>query len=732
MKLFISICLFALFSFNAQPGFSQKEIEISGKKYLLHEVERGETAYGLCQKYNVTQADLREANPGLTAVLKSGSTVRIPVKNQVTATKPVSTIAKAPAAEAEYYYHKVSPKQTIFAISKQYGITANELIRFNPDITNGLDIGMILKIPVQKVSAINSSVQPKTMGDGGKSVMSDSRPEGGFRTHTVAGGETVYSLSQKYGVTLEELISLNPSLENGLPIGAILKIPQKNITQATAMQRPATSLEKYKVEKGETLFSLSSRFGVEVSEMKKANPSLYSRSLETGETILVPNYSVAANSFKSEQDTTTDMVGGAFTYVAPANCIPLPGNNNQKYTVGLLLPFHLQGNDQVNSANLNEGVLLSNVDFSQLKHQFNTSISDTIPVVINGISIDQRAESFLEFYEGAMLAIDSLQRNGMNIELCVFDASNQNMINGLLQLDVFREMDLIIGPVYPELQPAVAYFASKNRIPMVSPLASTGNFERYNPYYFKVNPTKEYQVEQTAQYIANEFSNTNFVLLPMDGNSNSSDARLAELGKGKLLAARHFSSNSKNLFHEYNFQKQGLSSVKPLLDKAGENVFMIPTDNEAQVSVAVTNLNALAEDYDVVLIGTSNLPKLKSIQTENYHHVRLRYLSPTFVDYTKPLVRRFVGQYRETFSDEPSQFSYQGYDVTYYFLSALYRYGKDFKDCLPGYPMELTQTNFNFKKVTPMGGFMNQSLFVTAYERNYDISNYGTLVPDSK
>ena len=183
-------------------------------------------------------------------------------------------------------------------------------------------------------------------------------------------------------------------------------------------------------------------------------------------------------------------------------------------------------------------------------------------------------------------------------------------------------------------------------------------------------------------------------------------------------------NTTKNLFHEYNLL-QGIIPVIPLLSETEENVFMIPTDNEAQVSVAVTNLTAIAEHYNIVLLGTQALPKLKSIQTENFHHVRLRYLSPYFVDYNRPQVRRFVGRYREIYSAEPSQFSFQGFDVTYYFLSALYSYGKDFRSCLPNYHMELTQMNFNFEKASPMGGYTNHSLFVTGYERNFDVLNLG-------
>jgi LysM repeat protein len=660
MKLFISICLFILLFLNVQQVYSQKEVGFSGNTYLLHKVKKSETIYGLCQKYKVTQEELKAANFGLTSVLNVGDILKIPVKKEVATQKPDQQSVNAVATEPEYYYHKVTKRQTIFSISRQYGITANELIRYNPEISSGLNEGHVLKIPVLKGNATDSSGQPVT-GTGNIKVSQDTQSLAEFRFHTVVAGETLYSLEQRYAISREELIRLNPALQNGLQTGTRLRIPERK----------------------REIFSVAPTSKPDSVIIAEAEPE-------------------------------------------NLNCNPISGRNTQKYKAALLLPFYLQGNEQYYPSDRNNRMLVSKIERGKLSQLLHSGGTDTIASKSTA-KIDPRAESFIEFYEGVLLAIDSLQQKGMNIELYVFDATNQKMINALLQLDEFRDLDLIIGPVHPEIQESVAAFAAKNRIPMISPLASTGDFENNNSWYFKVNPTREYQIEQTAQYIADEFRNKNFVLLPMGGGSNSTEAKLAELGKIKLLAARQSSNNRGNLFHEYSFQKNGLSGVKPLLDENGENIFIIPTDNEAQVSVAVTNLNAIAEKFNVVLIGTSNLIKLKSIQTENYHHIRLRYLSPTFIDYTKPLVRRFVSHYRSTFSTEPSQFSHQGFDVSYYFLSALFQYGKDFRGCLPDYPMELTQTVFNFRKVAPMGGFMNYGMFVTSFERNYDVLNYGTV-----
>lgn len=701
MKLIVAVFLFALVISIPQTGYSQKEVEIGGMKYVLHTVSKKETIFSICQKYKVSQKDLQAANPNLATVLEAGSTVKVPVGKVVSEpVKPQVPVSKVP--EEEFYYHKTAKKQTIFSIAKQYGVTANDLIRNNPELSNGLQVGQVLKIPVDL---------KKTEAEPNTKTETVQQPEASdFTEHFVVSGETLFSLERRYGISHEQMLKTNPELQNGLKTGMKLKIPAVRVEQANN----TASFSKYQVGKGETLFSLASRFGIEASELKKANPALYSRSMETGEIILIPKPSAKNIESKTSQAVPEPVFN---SNAQSSDCAPIE-NNFRKYKAALLLPFYLPADTLLTGSGRGNSILTSRLKLSAPAQNIS---SDTL-MTINGVSIDPRANSFLEFYEGALIAVDSLQRLGMNLELFVFDASNQKRINELLQMDDFRELDLIIGPVYPELQATVASFAAKNRIPMVSPLSSAGNIEQNNSWYFKVNSTKEFQVEQTAKYIANEFSGKKIFFLTQNGVSNSSEAKVAEICRQKLSA-----NPGRQLYRDYSFQQNGLQGIKPLLSETAENIFFIPSDNEAQVSIAVTNLTALAEHYNIVLMGTPTFTKLKSIQTDNFHRIRLRYLSPYFIDFNKPLVRRFVSQYREIFYGEPSQFSYQGFDVSFYFMSALYRYGKDFRNCLPEFPLELTQMDFNFSKLKPMGGFMNRGLFVTAYERNFDILNYGSM-----
>jgi len=520
-------------------------------------------------------------------------------------------------------------------------------------------------------------------------------------------------LAQKYNVSSEELIALNPELEAGLKTGMKLKIPAKTNEQQATPANDKQNYSKYNIESGETLFSLANRFGVDVADIKQANPSLFSRSLEAGEIILIPQQTSLSNEKQASDSNLMDINGKSGSKNNP--CKQLPGKNNQKYKVALLLPFYISENEQSNGLNAGKP---QRINFN---NQSLSVVVDSTNVVV-GANIDQKAIGFIEFYEGAIIALDSLKRMGMNCEMFVYDASSQQKVNDIVRQNELLDMNLIIGPVLPEHQESVASFAEKNKIPLISPLSNSGSFEQNNPYYIKVNPGRDYLIEQSAEYIESEFSDKNFIVIQIPGNTASPETKLAQLCKESLSG-----KSSGKLFHEYNFQMQGVQQIKSILDETKENVFLIPTDNEAKASIAITNITALAEHYNIVLMATPTLVKMKSLQTENFHRIRLRYLSPYFIDYNTPLVKRFVAQYRDLFTAEPTQFSFQGFDVTYYFLSALYNYGRDFRSCMVEYPMKLTQMDFNFRKVNPDGGYMNHSLFISSYERNFDVLNLGVV-----
>ncbi|MFW5774397.1 MAG: hypothetical protein ACOCWD_06925, partial [Tangfeifania sp.] len=152
-----------------------------------------------------------------------------------------------------------------------------------------------------------------------------------------------------------------------------------------------------------------------------------------------------------------------------------------------------------------------------------------------------------------------------------------------------------------------------------------------------------------------------------------------------------------------------------------ENVVFVPSLNEGELSVALSNINNLANDYSITLIGFNRYEQFSSIDLEYYFNLKLHYIDPYYIDYNDPVTIEFIAKFKDNFYTEPTNFGFQGYDVAFYFLNAIYNYGKDFEGCLPYNPADLIQGNYRFEKVSSFGGYMNEGVSVISYQRGYDV-----------
>ena len=84
-------------------------------------------------------------------------------------------------------------------------------------------------------------------------------------------------------------------------------------------------------------------------------------------------------------------------------------------------------------------------------------------------------------------------------------------------------------------------------------------------------------------------------------------------------------------------------------------------------------------------------------------------------------------EFISNFETEPNSYGVQGFDVSWYFLNAIFHYGKDFENCLPYMKTELVQGNYYFKKVSQWGGYMNEGVSVISYDRDFDVESKGVI-----
>jgi LysM repeat protein len=214
-----------------------------------------------------------------------------------------SPISKADSTGTEtvdgkiFVIHQVAEKETLYGISKRYGTSMDEIIKYNPNADAGLEIGRILKVPyVRKVAS--------------------KAPVGGVM-HTVKEKETLYSISRLYNVDMGEIKSWNNLTSENLTLGQVLTIRKSNAATVTPIKQEKG---RHQVAAGETLFSISRLYNIPWEELRKMN-GLQSSDLKIGQILIVTP--VATNTASNSVTSNSDVKSSTVTTTAPVSQSPI-------------------------------------------------------------------------------------------------------------------------------------------------------------------------------------------------------------------------------------------------------------------------------------------------------------------------------------------------------------------------------------------------------------------------
>lgn len=206
-----------------------------------------QTIYGITKQYQISEADLRKLNPELDSNMKIGDLVVLPIANiqkfgggqrEATATtKPVETFVSSTTVKtdepnsntiADENSYVVEAKDNYYKLSRKFNLNQKELFALNPGLEEkGLQPGEIIKIKGTAVSDTNTSENKARPVSQTTTVASQSALiVGDYVTYTVQQGDTVFGLLNRFGITLDDLLSLNPGLSQGLKAGMVLKIKE--------------------------------------------------------------------------------------------------------------------------------------------------------------------------------------------------------------------------------------------------------------------------------------------------------------------------------------------------------------------------------------------------------------------------------------------------------------------------------------------------------------------------
>ncbi|MBN2262002.1 MAG: LysM peptidoglycan-binding domain-containing protein [Prolixibacteraceae bacterium] len=816
MRIFL-IVSFLVFLQLVSPVFGQQnrsvnEARVEGQKYILHKVEKGETIYSISNIYNIEQKDLVAANSQLIFGLKEGDSLKIPKHD---ASALANNDQTSSVVDVKFIFHRVKTGETVYSISKQYGVGVDAIYRFNPESRNELLENEILRIPDQKVlvkadgllreddNYFYHNVQPgetiyalsrryettvnnilaanpnieETLKTGelvkvpkktsAKNETDEAIASGEYFFHTVESGDTFFSFKRRFGIDKNELIALNPQLNDGLNVGLVLKIPSKNIPNIEVIPFNDNDFNKHKVKGGETLFGISQYYNVGIIDIKEVNPELKNRGLIAGEELLIPKkietekevgYKEDKDLQKEEQKTLSENINRLPEVLFETkserpdfDVLPLKPFSSDTFNITMFLPLFFDLNEQYNLERKSNKELkrldsLKHTDPYVLGKYFeiisneNGMAADTVLVdsmqVRKNRSLFPNSRYFVSYYQGFLLGLDSMQRAGAKVRLNLFDDQyNAQVVDSLLMHTDLLNSNLIIGPIDVRLQERISAFSAKNQIPLVSPLSSNSTLLNENPFYVQANPSKSYILKKTSDFISDAFFDKNIVVMTLGNEETLNEINLAKMLRDKLYSSSVYHNLGEVRYTQIDFTEGGhlgYWQLKRTLKPDIKNIIFIPatenrSEREALLSRAINSLYVLSEEFDITLVGLNDYPMFKSINTEYFHRLNMHYLTSYNIDYNSALVADFVGQYRNEFKTDPDFYSFCAYDIALYFMGAFQQFGKYYIDNIKDYSPNLTQSNFNFQRVDELSGFMNHALYIMNFSPTYTIDMIGKV-----
>ncbi|MBN1159604.1 MAG: LysM peptidoglycan-binding domain-containing protein [Bacteroidales bacterium] len=575
-----------------------------------------------------------------------------------------------------YYIHTVHEGQTFFSICRAYEADRETVLLENPGLDpENLKPGQAIRIPGTAIQTLTP--YPVNRDD--------------FYEHRVRRRQTVYSIARRYNIDLETIYYYNPWARNGIQTDQTLWIPRTGDLSAV-LQEPEDTVAYfyYTVKEKDTLYSISRHYSVSVADIIHQNPVLR-KGLQPGQTLMIPK----PKTLLADTTVTSDSL------VTVENCIPV--DYRGPYNVALLLPFFA---DHIMES-LQESEELDTLDQEG-------------PDILMQVGM-----SFTEFYEGFLLAVDSLRKTGLSVNLHLYDTERNIEKLILIQRELLTlQPDLIIGPVYTENMSMVSRMADYQDVNIVSPLSTNQSLITSNERLFQVVPSKETESLALAGYLQ-QFENGRFLLLRGTDSLSLNDSWRFKTQMMAFLSSD--SANELSRFKDYVLNDTLLDNLDRILSEDEENLVIVFSNNEADVGRLVSRLYVISGKYPVRLFGQPEWQVWQGIDLDYIHKLQLTLFTPFYTDFSSKATADFLRKCRSMYRFEPYTVSPQGYnycmlgyDIGFYFLSALKMYGRNFQNCLHHLDSGLLLSDYRFLK-TESGGYMNRHISFIRYNPDYTV-----------
>ena len=278
----------------------------------------------------------------------------------------------------------------------------------------------------------------------------------------------------------------------------------------------------------------------------------------------------------------------------------------------------------------------------------------------------------LDFYNGVMLAVDSLNKENIDAEVWIYDTKKKGSdINTIMQSMKFLNFSLIIASLTSgNEQKTVSDFSFANNIPVVSVTFPNDAGLSANPYYIMLNPTLKTHVNSIYQYVQQNFVFNKPLFVTKYGSLENKIA--ADFRANDSLVRNHFAYRMLALTNDIEFDK-----MQSYLDSTKPNTIICGSMDDKFV---LSLVKAIGENpqYRATLIGMPNWDGMRKIFNNDYDNIDIVYTTPFNYSITDNIVQNITAKYKAKFFARPSDMVYKGFEAMYHNTHLVLEYGNQY------------------------------------------------------
>ncbi|WP_291285125.1 LysM peptidoglycan-binding domain-containing protein [Flavobacterium sp.] len=687
--------LLSLIFFATSSAFSQEKV-------VKYTVSGGETINQIAVKFKVTPYDIYSLNPDARNGVKPNTVLLIPTSGTKAAVKTEVAAAKS-SSPGKTTTHEVQPKETLFGIEKKYNVSDEALKAANPFLVkDGLQIGQTLVIP-SKGSAVKAAALTPAK-------TKSAAPEK-YVYHDVVAKETKFSIAKQFGMTIEELEKRNPEIVSNLPVGYRLTIkgtapkteasaqPAAHVAKPAEVKKAAEPAKKvvsymdYQVKPKETFYSLTHTFHITQEELTALNPALL-EGVKEGMVLKVPAGYLAPTPIvvQEKQEQPQQTIEKAVENKSTGGIQIIDKVKSETVSVNPEVVELTKKRGQTERQKL---VLL--LPFNLAKMQNDTTSSAT------RIKNDKFLNMTLDFYSGALMAIDSARTLKLPIDVAIYDSQetkNSSNVSGLMAQNKLQDANAVVGPFYQSNAESTANTLRLYNIPVISPLSKD-----------KANP-----IDNLYQTIPSNDMVRNAMFEYMRGKNGNI---VAVVDKKKESVISYIKQNQKGVVFASLTETGALdvANLKSLLLPNRVNYVVMETANTAMVRTTIKALLDAQKTCQVQLVVLEPNSTLDSDEISFDSLIKLKLMYPSVTrDSDEPSVLIFEKEYRLKNKVNPNTYATRGFDVTFDTMMRLVQ-GKTYQETADLMTTEQVDNKFQFYKKED-GGHANKGVYILYYDND--------------